>query len=481
MTNATSSPVSADSPRTAPLVVVPWVGPSPEAAFAAIATRAGVFWLDSSMVSLGAGQFSIVGCEPFARFKSWGRRYSFAIEGVEIDTGCGDPLAQFEHRQQEYRVEPARDQAVPFCGGAVGFFAYDLGRIIEPAAGDGSDEGQTPDINFAWYDAALVWDHAADAGWLVGAGWRRSPEAAIGELAGWLRDAVAPPVVSVPPEREKKFRSNMTRAAFQEAVGEARERIAAGEIYQVNLAQCFRGTISETPMEVYRRLRQLNPAPMAAYVDAGDGTMLLSSSPERFIVVDCGSIRTFPIKGTRPRGKTPTEDAAQCAELLASGKERAELLMIVDLMRNDLGRVCRFGSVQVRRLHALESFATVHHLVGEVEGELRPEVKIAELLRAIFPGGSITGAPKVRAMQMIGELEPGRRGVFSGAIGYLSACGRIDLNIAIRTIVCRGGEASFHVGAGIVWESDAAAEYEETIAKGRALFAALGVREGGEP
>ncbi|MDE3085024.1 MAG: anthranilate synthase component I family protein, partial [Verrucomicrobiota bacterium] len=185
---------------------------------------------------------------------------------------------------------------------------------------------------------------------------------------------------------------------------------------------------------------------------------------------------TFPIKGTRPRGRTPAEDARRKDELCASEKERAELLMIVDLLRNDLGRVCRYGSVRVRRLHALESFATVHHLVGEIEGELRPDVRLAELLRAVLPGGSITGAPKIRAMQVISEIEPTPRGIFSGAIGYMSACGRIDLNIAIRTIICGGNQASFHAGAGIVWDSVPEAEYEETLAKAQPLFAALGVQ-----
>ncbi len=255
-----------------------------------------------------------------------------------------------------------------------------------------------------------------------------------------------------------------------------RERIAAGEIYQMNLAQRFTCAVAEPPRQLYRRLRALNPAPMGAYLEAGDWTVL-SSSPERFLAVADGRIRTFPIKGTRPRGRTPAEDAAQRRELLASEKERAELLMIVDLLRNDLGRVCRFGSVQVRRLHDLETFATVHHLVGEVEGELRPGVGAAELMRAVFPGGSITGAPKIRAMQVIAETEPVPRGIFSGVLGYWSACGRVDLSIAIRTIVCRRGEASFHVGAGIVWDSDPALEYEETLAKGRALRAALGGEE----
>ncbi|HVW21199.1 MAG TPA: aminodeoxychorismate synthase component I, partial [Opitutaceae bacterium] len=294
-----------------------------------------------------------------------------------------------------------------------------------------------------------------------------------GELGGWLRgrgrreDGRDP----APP----RLRADFTRARYEAAVRAVRGRIARGEIYQMNLAQRFHGAAPGDPAGLYLRLRRRNPAPMGAFLAAGPWT-ILSSSPERFIEVAGRRIRAFPIKGTRPRGSTPAQDAARRRELRASAKERAELLMIVDLLRNDLGRICRFGSVRVNRLHALESFATVHHLVGEVEGELRPEVGPAELLRAVFPGGSITGAPKLRAMRVIRHFERRRRGVFSGALGYWSADGRTDLAIAIRTIVCHRGRAEFHVGAGIVWDSDPALEYEETLAKGLALREALGAR-----
>ncbi len=466
---------------TAAVKFIPWEGVTPGQAFAALESRPGVFWLDSSSQASAGARYSIMGCAPFARFRSWGERFCFACDGAAAEFGRGDPLAAFEGRLRQFRVAPTPDTAPPFCGGAVGLMAYELGRIIEPAAGTGAEVVDAPDLNFAWHDAAVIWDHVLHRAWIAGAGWRRSPDAAIGELAGWLGTAGRADAVEPAAAPAAQFTGNMTRSGFMDAVERVRERIAVGEIYQMNLAQRFDGVLTESPAALYRRLRRLNPAPMAAYFDAGENFVVLSSSPERFIEVEGAMIRTFPIKGTRPRGRTPEEDAAECARLLGSEKERAELLMIVDLLRNDLGRVCRYGSVRVRRLHALESFATVHHLVGEVEGELRADVGVAALLRAVFPGGSITGAPKVRAMQVIGEIEPGPRGVFSGCIGYFSACGRIDLNIAIRTIVCRGSQAGFHVGAGIVWDSDPAAEYEETLAKGRALFAALGVREGTGP
>ena len=315
---------------------------------------------------------------------------------------------------------------------------------------------------------------------MVGADWERPPEAAIGELAGWLQAPSQESAESNAPD-PGDFVSDLGRGEYIARVGEVRECIARGEIYQVNLVQRFECSHQEPPARTYLRLRELNPAPFAVYQDAGD-LAVLGSSPERFIEVDpTGRIRTCPIKGTRPRGLTAVEDVAAAQAMLGSEKERAELLMIVDLMRNDLGRVCETGSVHVTRLHALESFATVHHLVGEVEGRLRAEVKLGELLRAMFPAGSITGAPKVSALGLIDRLERHRRGVFMGAMGYLSAHGRIDLNVAIRTIVCRAGRAYFGVGAGIVWDSDAEAEYEETLAKGHALFAALGARKGAAP
>ncbi len=456
----------------APVRIVAWDSVEPEAAFARLRGRRGVFWLDSSLRS-GAGRFSIMGCEPFGVFRAFGGECDFR-EGDASARRCpGPPPEAFERLLFAYQVAHDPGRPVPFCGGAVGFLGYDFGSLSasRPAA-EGVD--RMPDAHVAWHDAAAIWDHAEGRAWLVGAGWRRPPEEAIAELAGWLGQAV--PVPEIPAPRELRVLGDFSRERYVSAVECVRARIAEGEIYQMNLAQRYRCALSEPPSQLYRRLRVLNPAPMGAYIDAGV-CEVLSSSPERFISVEGGRIRTFPIKGTRPRGRTAAEDAANRSELAASEKERAELLMIVDLMRNDLGRICRYGTVRVRRLHDLETFATVHHLVGEVEGDLRKGVGAAELLRAIFPGGSITGAPKVRAMAVIAATEPVPRGIFSGSVGYWSACGRIDLNIAIRTIVCHRGEAAFHVGAGIVWDSDPEREYEETLAKGAALLAALGGKE----
>jgi para-aminobenzoate synthetase component 1 len=252
----------------------------------------------------------------------------------------------------------------------------------------------------------------------------------------------------------------------------ARENIRAGEKFQVNLSQRFEADMPLPPYELYRRLRWLNPAPFASYLNF-DGVTVISASPERFLRVRNDLVETRPIKGTRPRGKDPMSDQALARELVHSIKDRAEHVMIVDLERNDLGRVCRYGTVTVSELMALEKYATVFHLTSTVEGRLRPGKGVIDLLKATFPGGSITGAPKVRAMEIIDELEPTRRSVYTGSIGYLSFDGGLDLNIVIRTILVREGRAYFQVGGAVVYDSDAEGEYTETLDKAKALIHAL--------
>ena len=256
-------------------------------------------------------------------------------------------------------------------------------------------------------------------------------------------------------------------------MAKVREYIVAGDIFQANLSQRFQAPLREPPFELYRRLRRRNPAPFAAYLAFGDVTVL-SASPERFLRLDPGGqVETRPIKGTRPRGLGPMHDAALGRALAESVKDRAENVMIVDLLRNDLSRVCRPGTVRVPELFALEQHPTVHHLVSTVLGELEPGADAVDLVRASFPGGSITGAPKVRAMEIIAELEPTRRGIYCGAIGYLSATGAMDTSIVIRTMVLRDGELYFQAGGGIVADSDPELEYRETLDKAAGLIATL--------
>jgi len=371
----------------------------------------------------------------------------------------------------------------PFQGGVAGYLAYEWGAVTEHVARRPPDRltPQIPDVLLALYDWVIAWDHLDAKAWIVATGIGeggsgRSDERATSRAA-WVRDrlAVAPPAVhdhvataAMPP------RSNVERAEFEAHVSRIREYIAAGDVYQVNLSHRFHAAFTGSPLALFRRLRARNPAPFGAYLEF-DRTTIASISPERFLRLD-GTTRVAearPIKGTRPRGSTADKDAALARELLDSEKDRAENVMIVDLLRNDLGKVSRPGSIAVPSLFALESHPTVHHLVSTVTGVLREGADGFDLLRAAFPGGSVTGAPKIRAMQIIAELERAPRGVYCGAIGYISTTGAMDFNIPIRTIVLRDGAATFHAGAGIVWDSEPAAEYQETLAKARTMIEAL--------
>ncbi|MDP2844225.1 MAG: aminodeoxychorismate synthase component I, partial [Acetobacterium sp.] len=268
------------------------------------------------------------------------------------------------------------------------------------------------------------------------------------------------------------FRGNFTKPEYLKALDAVHEYILAGDIYQTNLTQRFDADLQISPLELYSELRKINPAPFASYIDFGEG-QIVSSSPERFILVQGRNIETRPIKGTMPRGKTAEEDAANRETLVNSEKDKAELLMIVDLERNDLGKIAKTGTVKVPELFKLETYQTVFHLVSTVTAELKDDLDAIDCVKATFPGGSITGAPKIRAMEIIDELEPTQRNIYTGSIGYIGFNGDLDLNIAIRTIVCKDGKGYFQVGGGIVWDSDNESEYQETFDKGRALMDAL--------
>jgi aminodeoxychorismate synthase component I len=268
------------------------------------------------------------------------------------------------------------------------------------------------------------------------------------------------------------LQATMTPEAFERAASQVLAHIRAGDIFQANLSQRFTAPACADPFALYQRLRRLNPSPFAAYLNAGN-LAVISCSPERLVRVQEGWVDTRPIAGTRPRGHNAEEDALQSFDLLLSDKERAEHIMLVDLARNDLGRVCRAGSVQVNELMALESYSHVWHIVSNVMGRLRLSTDAVDVLRAVFPGGTITGCPKVRCMEILAALEPVRRGLYTGALGYLAFSGDMDLNIAIRTIVQLEGQLSFQVGAGIVADSLPLREYQETLAKAQALMAAL--------
>ncbi len=352
----------------------------------------------------------------------------------------------------------------------MGYLAYELGRHIEKLPGTAVDDLGLPELCFAFYDRVLAHDYREERTWLA-AVHPEDPGAVLRE-ARLALEAEPPDYPSPGGAREASFVSNFTREEYLEAVRRVKEYILAGDIYQANLSQRFRAPLREHPWTLYRRLRRLNAAPFAAYFNAVEG-QVLSSSPERFLKGTGRRVETRPIKGTRRRSSDPEEDRRLAEELQASAKDRAELSMIVDLERNDLGRVCEYGSVQVEEHAVIEHYATVHHLVSTVVGELHEGRDVVDLLKASFPGGSITGAPKIRSMEIIDELEPTARSVYTGSIGYLGYNGDFDLNIAIRTVIVKGDAAYFQVGGGIVADSVPDDEYQETLDKGKAIFATL--------
>ena len=454
---------------------------APEQLFSSVLTGRRPFWLDSSLPGGRTGHYSFMGSNPFLQLKTYGNR-ALLEEGGRVTSLRENPFRLLRELLARFRTETGE---LPFLSGAVGFFSYDLGRMTEKLPELAADDLNVPDICLCFYDRVLVIDHEANRLYLTATGLPLTGVAARDKALADL-DELAERTSKGPAAREgdpwllpdvdaSEVMRHFTAAAYRQAVLKAKEHIAAGDIYQVNMTQRFSAPLKMAPYQLYRRLRQASPAPFAAYLDCGDDLRLLSSSPERFLLLQGRQVETRPIKGTRPRGRTAGEDQAMRQELLNSEKDRAELVMIVDLERNDLGRVCSYGTVRVPELLTLEEYATVFHLVSTVCGTLAPGKDVVDLLKSTFPGGSITGTPKIRAMEIIEELEPVRRGVYTGAIGYLGFDGRADLNIAIRTMINKGDRVYLQVGGGIVADSDPRLEYEETLHKARAMLRSLGL------
>ncbi|MBI4294889.1 MAG: aminodeoxychorismate synthase, component I [Chloroflexi bacterium] len=450
-------------------------------AFEGFRDRPFAFFLDSGMAPEGLGRYSFMGSDPFLVLRSRGQSIDLLWPDGRMQSRVGDPFDFVGGLLREYALPPIA-APVPFWGGAVGYFSYDLCHFIERLPATAADDLGLPQCYLAFYDAVVAFDHLEGRAYVISTGMpqselasrRRRAQARLEETRSRLQSLpVVPDVAAGAALTERvSLRSNFSREGYLRAVNRARDYIIAGDIFQVNLSQRFETELSVPAWELYRRLRRVNPAPFAAYLDF-DGLRVVSASPERFLRLQGDLVETRPIKGTRPRGRTTSQDKALARELVTSAKDRAENVMIVDLERNDMGRVCRYGTVWVRELAALERYATVFHLTSTVEGRLRPDRDRIDLLRATFPGGSITGAPKVRAMEIIDELEPTRRSVYTGAIGYLGFDGGMDLNIVIRTILVAGKRAYFQVGGGIVYDSDPEAEYQETLDKAQALVQAL--------
>ncbi|HUT74659.1 MAG TPA: aminodeoxychorismate synthase component I [Armatimonadota bacterium] len=457
----------------------------PFASFCALARLRAPFFLDSALVDGRSGRWSFMGAEPFALLESKGAR--LRVSGLRADGDRRSPFAALKTLLSRFPL--AREPGdPPFLGGAVGYFGYDLRHFVERVPHGCADDAAVPDCRLGFYDAIVALDHRQRRAYAIAAPvFEKQHEEAVQRVQR-MAALISRPSAGVlsPPSRGGPraalaahpvpgcwdLYSNFTRDGYLEAVGRAKEYIAAGDIYQVNLSHRLTAPVRCGALDLYGHLRAINPAPFAAYLDCGDFAVL-SASPERFLRARGAQVETRPIKGTRPRGATPPEDERLARELLTSEKDRAENVMIVDLERNDLGRTCAYGSVHVTELCALEKYETVFHLVSTVVGRLHKEFTAVDCLKACFPGGSITGAPKVRSMEIIDELEPTCRGIYTGAIGYVCFSGDMDTSIVIRTLVVKDGWAHFQVGGGIVADSEPAAEYQETLDKARALITAV--------
>ena len=441
------------------LTVRPMGRKDPIALFRRVQRGRWPFFLDSSLPDPEFARYSFLGSDPIGWFRSRGPRAEYATPWGDESSTNRDPLEALGRFLEALPWTTAGTPAYPFIGGPVGYFAYDLGRQIERLPDQKPSDLGIPDIHLAVYPRVYVVDRVWGETFVI------APRARI--------EYEPPPIpeeLAVP--REVSPIEPLDPDAYVHSIEEAKRAIYDGEIFQVNLSHRVALPLRGTPAAAYERLRARTPSTFGGFLEAGDHR-LLSASPERFLRVRGREVETRPIKGTRPRGRTRAEDERLSRELLASEKDAAENVMIVDLERNDLGKVCEFGTVHVPLLRGLRSLPNVHHLESVVRGRLRDDVTIPRLLRATFPGGSITGAPKPRAMETIERLEPHRRGVYTGAIGYISWDRSIDWNIAIRTATVIGETAYFAVGGGIVADSDPEAEYRETLDKLRGHAEAL--------
>ncbi len=462
-----------------PVVIQLAAGGSAEQAFARLATKPHCLFLDSSLRHPERGRYSYVTADPF--------------KVLHVPAGTDRGLQSLRQSLGDFRI-PFRGDLPPFQGGAAGVLTYEFGQALERLPVSLHDEFALPWVTMGLYDVVLAFDHQAQTASLISQGFperepasrRERAAARAAEFLRWLDEPVClPKPISfnagnacgissrlVPCGRRPGVMSNFTASEYQAAVQQAIEYIRAGDIFQVNLSQRLLQPSSDHAVRLYLRMRTRTPATFAGYFDAGDW-QVISASPERFVLVERDEVEARPIKGTRRRTRQPEADLFAGDELLASDKDRSENVMIVDLLRNDLSRVCKPASVHVPQLCGLESFGYVQHLVSAVRGQLAEGTDCLDVLAASYPGGSITGAPKPRAMEIITELEQVARGAYCGSLGYISWNGCMDMNILIRTLTASRGWWQFPVGGGIVAGSSPAAEYEETWHKATGVLAAL--------
>jgi len=435
--------------------------------FRRLSERQYCFFLDSSLDRRGLGRYSFLGAEPFLKLN---------LKGEAV-------FSRLKELLRRYRM-PAPAAGLPFSGGAVGYLSYDLGFALEkklktrpkPVSG-------IPDSVFGVYNSAVIIDHFKKIFYIFSAGFPETGSILAKLLAEENFKKIQKIISSARGRRQTrqiklgsvsgshKIKSNLSKEEYLRRIKRAKQYIRAGDIYQVNFSQEFHSQTDLSAPQIYENLRRLSPSCFSAYFDSG-AHQVVSSSPERFLQVQQGRVITRPMKGTRPRSRDKQRDLQLKQSLLGSPKDRAELMMIVDLERNDLGRVCDYDSIKVVNLRELEGYSTVYQTTSTIQGALHKDKDRIDLLRACFPGGSITGCPKIRAMQIIEELEPHRRGIYTGALGYLSFSGDMDFNILIRTILKKNRDIYFGSGGGIVADSEPEAEYRESLVKARAMFQA---------
>jgi para-aminobenzoate synthetase component 1 len=450
---------------------------SPEGVIGLHGRREGVVLLRSAVIDQNRGRYSFITTRPFLVFRSFGARIILTSDRGQAER-YGNPWHILNEVMARYEMLDEIDLPFPL-GGCFGFWGYDLKNFVEPKLKRTvTNDLELPDSWVGFFSSVIAFDHWLGKTWVIATGLvadgSRSLARARADLEFWKgllsrgafeRNSAAVAMSSI--------ESTVSKESFVQVVRRAQHYIRLGHIYQVNLSHRLSTNWPSDGWVFFTRLREVSPAPYAAYLHCGDFE-LCSSSPEMFLRMSGAQIQTRPIKGTRPRGADPTRDAQLSYELQTSPKEISELVMITDLLRNDLGRVCEFGSIQVPDLVRLERYAQVQHLVSTVEGRLRPDVTHFAAFSSCFPGGSVSGAPKIRAMEIIDELEKVARGPYTGALGYLGFNQETQLSIIIRTAICRGDRAYFHVGAGIVADSVAEAEYDETLAKAAGFVRALG-------
>lgn len=419
--------------------------------------------LDSSKEDKNLSKFSFIGINPFMTFEARGNN-SF-IDNVEVS---GEPFDVLEKLIEEYKIPQEIYSNIPFISGAIGYISYDVCRILEDIPDTSLDDFNISDIKFIFYNNIIIFDLHNNKQYITSL---KGSEEEIDLIMDKIKNSIKIEENKVEGIK-KEFVSNFNKIDYKSAITKLKNYIISGDVYIANMTQRFYTESTEDSFEIYKKLRSINKAPFSAYMNFND-FQIISSSPERFLEVNNRKVVTRPIKGTRPRGQTKEEDIKNSLELLNSEKDKAELLMVVDLERNDLSKVCKHHSVKVTELFKLETYDTVFHLVSTVEGELKDEVSAIKCIKECFPGGSITGTPKIRAMEIIEELEALKRNIYTGSIGYFDFRGNADFNIAIRTIIKKDNKAYFGVGGGITYDSNEEDEYNETLDKAKALMRVL--------